>query len=155
MYRNKSRNKHLHGGVAMKKTKQAGFTLLELLVVVVIIGLLASYVGPKYFGQIGKSKTQTAKAQIDAFDKALEQYRIDVGHYPSTAQGLVALQVAPTGEGLWQGPYLKKDVPMDPWGKAYIYNSPGANPAHEYEVISYGRDGQANGSGEDADVTSY
>ncbi len=137
------------------KTKQTGFTLLELLVVVVIIGLLASYVGPKYFGQIGKSKTQTAKAQIDSFDKALETYRIDVGHLPTTAQGLAALAAAPAGEGLWKGPYLKKAVPQDPWGNAYVYSSPGNDPAHEYEIISYGRDGQSGGTGEDADVTSW
>ncbi|MES2069876.1 MAG: type II secretion system major pseudopilin GspG [Pseudomonadota bacterium] len=137
------------------KIKQRGFTLLELLVVVVIIGLLASYVGPKYFGQIGKSKTQTAKAQIDSFDKALESYRIDVGHYPTTAQGLSALQASPAGEGLWQGPYLKKTVPLDPWGNVYVYRSPGTDPAHEFELISYGRDGQLGGAGEDADVTSW
>jgi general secretion pathway protein G len=137
------------------KKKQGGFTLLELLVVVVIIGLLASYVGPKYFGQIGKSKTQTAKAQIEAFDQALEQYRIDVGHYPTTAQGLAALLVGPNGEGLWHGPYLKKAIPPDPWGNAYVYTSPGSDPTHEFEIISYGKDGKAGGSDEDADVTSW
>ncbi|MCU6433679.1 type II secretion system major pseudopilin GspG [Undibacterium sp. Jales W-56] len=137
------------------KTKQNGFTLLELLVVVVIIGLLASYVGPKYFGQIGKSRTQTAKAQVDAFDKALEQYRIDVGHFPTTAQGLNALVAGPAGEGLWKGPYLKKAIPQDPWGKAYLYTSPGSDPTHEFEIISYGKDGQPGGADEDSDVTSW
>lgn len=137
------------------KSKQSGFTLLELLVVIVIIGMLASYVGPKYFGHIGKSKTQTAKSQMQSFDQALETYRIDVGHFPTTVQGLTALVAAPAGEGLWKGPYLKKGIPPDPWGNAYVFSSPGSDPTHEYEIISYGRDGKSGGSDEDADVTSW
>src|ERR1700746_444989 len=101
------------------------FTLLELLVVMVIIGLLAGYVGPKYFAQIGKSEIKTARAQIDALEKALDQYRLDTGHYPSTEQGLAALQVRPANEPKWDGPYLKKSVPLDPWGSAYVYKIPG------------------------------
>lgn len=135
--------------------KKNGFTLLELLVVLLIIGLLAAFVGPKYFSQIGKSQTQVAKAQIESFDKALDQYRLDVGHYPTTAQGLSALFVQPVSEPLWRGPYLKKNVPADPWGNAYVYSSPGADPTHEFEIVSYGRDGRPGGTGDDADVTSW
>src|SRR5450830_1149395 len=103
------------------RANQIGFTLLELLVVMVIIGLLAGYVGPKYFAQIGKSEVKTARAQIDALGKALDQYRLDTGHYPNTEQGLPALNTAPSDEAKWQGPYLQKAVLNDPWGKAYQY----------------------------------
>ena len=132
-----------------------GFTLLELLVVLLIIGLLAAFVGPKYFSQIGKSQAQVAKAQIEAFDKALDQYRLDTGHYPSTAQGLAALFAQPLNEPLWKGPYLKKAIPLDPWANAYVYTQPGSQPSRDYEIISYGRDGKAGGVGEDADITSW
>ncbi|MDQ1813300.1 type II secretion system major pseudopilin GspG [Massilia sp. CCM 9210] len=140
----------------LKKSKRpsAGFTLLELLVVIVIIGLLAAFVAPKYFGQIGKSKTQMARAQIEALDKAIDQYRLDTGTYPTTAQGLVALSAQPAGEANWRGPYLKKGIPMDPWGKPYIYTSPGADE-REFDLASYGNDGATGGSNEDADVTNY
>jgi len=131
----------------------AGFTLLELLVVIVIIGLLAGYVGPKYFKQVGKSEVKVARAQIDAFGKALDQYRLDTGHYPSTEQGLAALMTKPMGEPKWDGPYLKKKVPLDPWGNAYHYTKPGQHG--EYDLYSYGRDGQAGGEGEDADITNW
>jgi len=130
-----------------------GFTLLELLVVIVIIGLLAGYVGPKYFNQIGKSEVKVARAQIEAFDKALDQYRIDTGHYPSTSQGLAALMTKPGNEPKWDGPYLKKALPPDPWGSAYQYRQPGQHG--EYDLYSYGRDGQAGGSGEDADIANW
>src|SRR5277367_4414176 len=107
-------------------SRQDAFTLIELLVVVVIIGLLASYVGPKYFSQIGKSEVKTAQAQIDSLEKALDQYRLDVGRYPSTGDGLAALMKAPAGsDSKWQGPYLRKKVPLDPWGNPYQYKSPG------------------------------
>ncbi|WP_374350000.1 type II secretion system major pseudopilin GspG [Chitinimonas sp.] len=136
--------------------RHGGFTLLELLVVLLIIGLLAAYVGPKYFSQIGKSNTTAAKAQIEAFDKGLDQYRVDTGHYPSTEQGLVALFAQPANEPKWNGPYLKKTIPLDPWGHSYNYKSPGdAKAGREFEVVSYGKDGAAGGSGEDADITSY
>src|SRR5262245_7072262 len=108
------------GGNSFRR-RPRGFTLLELLVVMVIIGLLASYVGPKYFGQIGKSEVKVARAQIDALDKALAQYRLDVGHFPTTEQGLPALVAAPSGEAKWAGPYLSKAVPNDPWGRPYLY----------------------------------
>ncbi len=130
-----------------------GFTLLELLVVMVIIGLLAGYVGPKYFSQIGKSEVKVARAQIDAFDKALDQYRLDTGHYPSTAEGLTALMSKPANEAKWDGPYLKKALPSDPWGNAYQYRQPGEHG--EYDLYSYGKDGQAGGTGENADITNW
>lgn len=136
------------------RKKSSGFTLLELLVVMVIIGLLAAYVGPKYFKQIGRSQSQVAKAQIEAFGKAVDQYRIDTGHFPTTEQGLAALFVQPANEGNWNGPYLKKGIPVDPWGNAYVYKNPSANPNMDYDLISYGKDGAAGGSGEDADITN-
>ncbi|MGZ5198330.1 MAG: type II secretion system major pseudopilin GspG [Telluria sp.] len=131
-----------------------GFTLLELLVVIVIIGLLAAFVAPKYFGQIGKSKVQIAKAQIEAFENALDQYRVDTGHYPTTDFGLVALFVQPANEPNWHGPYLKKGIPADPWNHAYSYRSPG-DESREYEILSFGADGQKGGAAEDADITSW
>jgi len=138
------------------KIKQRGFTLLELLVVLLIIGLLTGYVGPKYFAQIGKSNATVAGAQIDAFDKAVEQYALDNGHYPTTQQGLMALFVQPTNEPKWKGPYLKKSLPLDPWGHAYVYVRPGGGtPARDFDIISYGRDGVAGGTDEDADITNY
>jgi general secretion pathway protein G len=137
----------------MQANKQRGFTLLELLVVMVIIGLLASYVGPKYFAQIGKSEVKTAKAQIDSLGKALDQYRIDTGHYPSTENGLAALNTQPAVELKWQGPYLKKQVPNDPWDHAYIYKSPGDHG--DYDLISLGNDGAAGGTGEAADIGNW
>lgn len=136
-----------------QKAAQRGFTLLELLVVMVIIGLLAGYVGPKYFAQIGKSETKTARAQIDSLDKALDQYRLDTGYYPTTEQGLAALNSPPSGEPKWQGPYLKKAVPNDPWGRPYLYKSPGEYG--EYDVWSLGKDGQAGGNDESADVLGW
>ncbi len=132
----------------------AGFTLLELLVVLLIIGLLASYVAPKYFSQIGKSSQTTAKAQIEAFDKALDQYRIATGHYPSNDQGLAALVNQPSDEAKWNGPYLKKGIPLDPWERPYIYKSPGGSN-RDFDVSSYGKDGVLGGTGEDADIVSW
>jgi general secretion pathway protein G len=129
-----------------------GFTLLELLVVIVIIGLLAAYVGPKYFSQLGKSEVTVAKAQIEAFSKALDTFRLDVGRYPTTEEGLSALLVPPAGLAKWNGAYLKKEIPLDPWGHSYVYRAPGSK--NDYDLISYGRDGQAGGSGEDADITN-
>ncbi|MBZ2206849.1 type II secretion system major pseudopilin GspG [Massilia soli] len=130
-----------------------GFTLLELLVVIVIIGLLAAYVGPKYFSQLGKSEVTIAKAQIEAFEKSLDTYRLDVGRYPSTEEGMAALMAAPPAAGIkWNGPYLKKGVPQDPWGQPYQYRSPGSKG--EYEIVSLGRDGQPGGTGDNADISS-
>lgn len=132
---------------------QRGFTLLELLVVMLIIGLLAGYVAPQYFKQVGKSEVKTARAQIEALGKALDQYRLDTGHYPSTEQGLAALMAKPANETKWDGPYLKKAVPADPWGTAYQYKRPGEHG--EYDLWSFGKDGQAGGTDEAADINSW
>jgi general secretion pathway protein G len=130
-----------------------GFTLLELLVVVVIIGLLASYVGPRYFGQLGKSEVTTAKAQMQAFSRALDQFRLDVGRYPTTEQGLGALITRPGDEPKWNGPYLQNAVPLDPWGKPYIYRAPGEKG--DYDIVSYGKDGAPGGTGDGADISLF
>ena len=122
--------------------RSSGFTLLELLVVIVIIGLLAGYVAPRYFSQVGKSEVQVARAQIDALEKALDQYRLDKRRYPTAEEGLTAIQ-----------PYLKKTLPNDPWGRPYVYKAGGS--AGDFEVLSYGRDGKAGGAGEDADISSH
>ena len=131
--------------------KARGFTLLELLVVVAIIGLLVAYVGPRYVSQIGKSEVAAARAQIEALAKALDAFRLDTGHYPSAAQGLGALRERPAGEARWNGPYLQKDVPADPLGKPYVYRVPGSKG--DFDLLSFGRDGAPGGSGENADVS--
>ena len=140
-----------------EKCRQAalvrGFTLLELLVVMVIIGLLAGYVAPRYFGQIGKSEAKVAKAQLDSLEKALDQYRLDTGRYPSTEIGLAALVTKPANETKWSGPYLKKAVPLDPWGRAYQYKSPGDHG--DFDLISFGKDGQPGGAGEAEDIKNW
>ena len=132
---------------------RSGFTLLELLVVMVIIGLLAAYVAPRYFSQLGKSEIKAAQAQVAAFQKALDTYRLEVGRYPSSEQGLNALVTRPSNEPKWGGPYLQKSVPLDPWGNAYQYKSPGEHG--DYDLYSLGKDGQVGGSGEAADITSW
>ena len=131
---------------------ERGFTLLELLVVIVIIGLLAAYVGPKYFAQLGKSEVTVAKNQIQALDRALDTFRLDVGRFPSNEEGLAALNTKPTNIDNWNGPYLKKDIPLDPWGHPYVYKTPGSRG--DFEILSYGKDGQPGGVGEDADISS-
>ena len=130
--------------------KARGFTLLELLVVIVIIGLLAGYVAPRYFSQVGRSEVQVARAQIESLEKALDQYRLDMRRYPSAEEGLAALVSRPADSAAWTGPYLKKAVPSDPWGRPYVYRSPGQKG--DFDVISYGRDGKPGGTGEDADI---
>lgn len=128
-----------------------GFTLLELLVVIVIIGMLAAYVGPKYFAQLGKSEVTIARAQIEGLEKALDTYRLDLGRYPTSEQGLAALLVKPAENAeKWNGPYLSKQLPLDPWGHAYIYRSPGVSGP--FDLLSYGKDGQPGGTAEAADI---
>ena len=121
--------------------------------VMLIIGLLAGYVAPKYFAQVGKSEIKIARAQIDAFDKALDQYRLDTGHYPTTEQGLNALVTKSANEPKWAGPYLKKAVPPDPWGNPYVYKMPGDHG--DFDLFSYGKDGQPGGTSEAADITNW
>ncbi len=133
---------------------ETGFTLLELLVVMVIIGLLAGFVAPRYFAQVGKSQVKIARAQIDALDKALDQFRLDVGRYPTSEEGLQVLVAAPSGEPNWGGPYLKKGVPPDPWGRPYVYQQPGTHGG-DFDLMSYGKDGRPGGTGEDADIQNW
>lgn len=137
-----------------RRHMQHGFTLLELLVVMVIIGLLASYVAPRFFDQIGKSEVKAARAQLDALDKALGAYRIDIGHFPSGDQGLKALVERPSSEAKWSGPYLAKSLPPDPWGRPYVYRVPGEQ-GRDYDLFSLGKDGQRGGSGENADISIW
>ena len=133
------------------KSSTSGFTLLELLVVILIIGLLTGIVAPRLLGQISRSEATAARAQIDALDKALQSYRLDTGRFPNTSQGLKALVVAPGDEPRWRGPYLRNDVPPDPWGIAYQYRLPG-QAGKDFDLFSYGRDRTAGGSGDDADI---
>lgn len=130
-----------------------GFTLMELLVVLVILGLLAAFVGPRLFGNISKSEVKVARAQISAIETALETFRIDVGRFPSGEEGLAALMAAPGNDPRWAGPYLRKALPLDPWGNPYHYRMPGT--AGDFDVFSYGRDGRPGGTGEDADLFNH
>jgi general secretion pathway protein G len=140
----------LHSPAQTGRGRSRGFTLLELLVVLVVLGLLVSIVGPRYFNQLGKSEGKAAQAQISSIAKALDMYRIDVGRYPDTAQGLAALSAAPANEARWHGPYLQKAVPNDPWGRPYVYKSPG--DTGEFDLLSLGKDGAAGGTDENADI---
>lgn len=138
-------------GPQSNRSAASGFTLMELLVVILIIGLLTGIVGPRLLGQISRSEVTTAKAQMDAFDKALQAYRLDAGHFPSTSQGLGALVVQPADEPRWHGPYLQNAIPLDPWGAPYQYRSPGAN-AKDFDLMSFGHDRAPGGTGDDADI---
>lgn len=136
----------------MKRTMK-GFTLLELLVVMVIIGLLAGLVAPRYFGQIGRSQVKIAAAQIDSLDKALIQFRLDTDRFPTTEENLNALNESPTDAIGWAGPYLKKQVPMDPWGRPYVYKSPGEHG--DFDLLTLGKDGTAGGTAENSDISNW
>jgi general secretion pathway protein G len=139
---------HLLGG---HSPVRSGFTLLELLVVVAIIALLAAYVGPKFFAQVGSSKQTVARAQIESFSRALQVFNANVGRFPTTEEGLKALIVAPPGAEHWNGPYLEKALPMDPWGRPYDYRYP--SQTADFAITSLGSDGQPGGTGEAADVS--
>jgi general secretion pathway protein G len=136
-----------------KMRNRDGFTLIELLVVMVIIGLLAALVGPRFIRQEEKAKIKAAKAQIELLGTALDTFRLDVGRYPSSQEGLEALRTKPGGLERWDGPYLKKDLPLDPWGKAYAYKSPGEHGA--FDIVSYGADGAPGGEEDNRDITSW
>nr|BBJ02575.1 type II secretion system protein GspG [Marinobacter nauticus] len=133
--------------------KQTGFTMMELLIVLVIIGLLAALVGPTLYKQISPAKASVAKAQIQNFMSALDAYFIDTGRFPSSQQGLGALRDKPSSVSGWNGPYLQKELPSDPWGNPYVYRSPGRNGG--YEIISYGSDGAAGGEDDARDINSW
>lgn len=137
---------------------QGAFTLLELLVVLAIIATLAAVVAPSIFRNVGDAKTEAARSQIEIFALALDAYRLDNDVYPTTAQGLSALRTLPTGGDHpinWRGPYLRKEVPMDPWGRPYVYTAPGVENPTSYDLYSLGRDGKPGGESEDADLTSW
>lgn len=152
-----SSNQRRTGGQAVRKGN-AGFTLIELIVVIVVIAILAGLVAPMMLGNVSDAKVDAAKAQIEMFGLALDAYRLDNDYYPTSAQGLAALRTAPATDPVprrWRGPYLKKEIPLDPWGRPYLYRAPGiANPT-SYDLYTLGRDGQTGGSGEDADLTSW
>ena len=134
-----------------------GFTLIEILVVIVVIAILATLVAPNIFQHVVEAKSATAKSQIEMLGTALDAYRLDNGHYPTTQQGLSALWQMPTIDPPtnWRGPYLRKPVPLDPWGLAYIYLAPGQVNPTGYDLETYGADGKPGGTGEDADITSW
>ena len=138
--------------IAMEN-RQRGFTLIELLLVMVILGLLAALVGPRFFGQEKKARQRAAKGQIALFEAALDNYRLDVGRYPNTDQGLQALQEKPDAVEKWDGPYLKKAVPADPWGNPFVYESPSEHG--DYAIMSYGADGSPGGADVDTDIVSW
>lgn len=133
------------------KLHKAGFTLIELLVVIVIIGLLVAYIAPRFFGQLSNSEQKTAKAQIESLGRALDAYRIDTGSYPSQASGLQALQTNVENKPKWNGPYLQKATPNDPWGHPYQYTLETTQDA--FQLTSYGKDGQQGGEGPNSDIT--
>lgn len=131
-----------------------GFTLIELLIVMVIISLLAALVGPKFFGQEKKAKQRAAKGQMALFETSLDTFRLDVGRYPTTDEGLQALRANPETSEKWDGPYLQKAVPMDPWGQPYSYESPGEQGG-DYSIRSYGADGEPGGEGDNIDIVNW
>ena len=137
---------------------RAGFTLIEILVVIIVIGLLAGLVGPRILGRVSEAKTATARTQIELLGLALDNYRLDNGGYPTTEQGLAALQEKPSREPVaanWRGPYLRKAIPTDPWGRPYGYASPGQHDPTAYDLWTFGRDGESGGEGDDEDVLSW
>ena len=136
----------------MKWTKR-GFTLVEIMIVIIIIGLIAALVAPRFFGKLSTAKLKAAKAQIELLGTALDTFRLDVGRYPTSEEGLKALREKPSGAENWQGPYLPKEIPLDPWGALYVYKSPGEK--EEYDLIAYGLDKAPGGTGENEDIVNW
>ena len=142
----------------MSRNRRSGFTLIELLVVIAVIAILAGLVAPQVFSNVGDARTTAARAQIENFGLALDAYRLDNDMFPTTSQGLEALRTFPTTDEPppnWKGPYLRQLVPMDPWGHAYVYTSPGVANSNAYDLYTLGKDNKPGGSGEDADITSW
>ena len=137
----------------MHRSKQRGIRLIELLVVMVIIALFATIVGQRLFKNVERARQTTAKAQISEFEGVLDLFRLDVGRYPTDQEGLQAVRVSPASLANWDGPYLKKDVPPDPWGRPYVYRCPGQHG--EFDLLSLGLDGQEGGAGENADIVNW
>jgi general secretion pathway protein G len=135
-----------------------GFTLIELMVVIIVLGLLAGLVAPRIIGRVSEAKSASARTQIELLGVALDNYRLDTGGYPTTEQGLAALEAKPTTDPMptnWRGPYLRKGVPADPWDRPYLYRSPGTESGRGYDLLTLGADGVPGGQGEDADITSW
>ena len=142
------------GKVADARGKgQRGFSLIELLIVMIILGLLASLVGPRLFRHVDDARVGTARSQIELLSTALDSYRLDVGRYPSTEQGLRVLRVEPSGTRNWNGPYLSRNIPKDPWGNEYRYRYPGEYG--EFDLWSYGADGRPGGTGDNAEIRNW
>jgi len=140
------------------RRRTTGFTLVEILVVIIVLGLLAGLVAPRIIGRVSEAKSATARTQIELLVVALDNYRLDNNRYPTTAQGLEALRSKPSAEPVpanWRGPYLRKRIPLDPWGRAYVYASPGEQNPDAFDLQSLGRDGAPGGADEDADVQSW
>lgn len=140
-------------GAERKKRNDAGITLIELLVVMVIIALFAAIVGTRVGRNVDKAKQVAAKSQISEYESALEQFKLDVGHYPSSEEGLQVLRAKPENAPNWDGPYLKKEIAPDPWGRPYVYRFPGTHG--DFDLVSFGADGQQGGEGDNADIVNW